>query len=293
MTTLSPSKASSNGVMTLPSNGKSRKRFNRVVIILLNLVVLFFLDFPILWMFLSALKREEGMFSMPPKFIFTPTLFNFINLVERGALLYFRNSLVASLATVLVATFIGIMAGYGLARGKFKSRKNLAWWIISTRMAPMVAVILPLYIIFRNLHMLNSLIGLIIGFTTFTLPFATWLMMGFFQEIPKELEEAALVDGADKPQAFLQVALPLVTPGIVATAVLCFVFSWNDYLFATVLTSGPTQTLPVVTSSLQTMRGILWGQVMSMGTLIFVPVLLIGIAIRKYLVRGLTMGAIK
>lgn len=277
----------------LALRGKSRKRVNRAIILFLDILALLFFDFPILWMFLSALKREEGMFSMPPKLVFLPTLFNYFNLVERGALLYFKNSLVASISTVLFASLIGIMAGYGLARGNFRSKKNIAWWIISTRMAPMVAVILPLYIIFRNLHMTNSLTGLIIGFTTFTLPFATWLMMGFFQEIPKELEEAALVDGADKPQAFFYVALPLVTPGIVATAVLCFVFSWNDYLFATVLTSGQTQTLPVVTSALQTMRGILWGQVMSMGTLIFVPVLLIGIAIRKYLVRGLTMGAIK
>jgi multiple sugar transport system permease protein len=277
----------------LAMSRKSRQRFNKGVLLLLDVVVLLFFDFPILWMLLSALKREEGMFSMPPKLFFTPTLFNFVNLVERGAMLYFKNSIVASLSTVCVATLVGIWAGYGLARGKFSGKKDLAWWMISTRMAPMVAVILPLYIIFRNLHMLNSLTGLVIGFTTFTLPFAVWLMMGFFKDIPKELEEAALVDGADKLQAFIQVALPLVTPGIVATAVLCFVFAWNDYLFATVLTSGQTQTLPVVTSALQTMRGVMWGQVMSMGTLIFVPVLLIGIAIRKYLVRGLTMGAIK
>jgi multiple sugar transport system permease protein len=272
---------------------KTHRRLNRVILLLLAALVLIFFDFPILWMFLAALKREEGMFSMPPKLLFQPTLFNYANLIERGAMLYFKNSILSSLSTVLIASLIGILAGYGLARGKFRGKKNLAWWIISTRMAPMVAVILPLFLIFRTLEMSNSLTGLVIGFTTFTLPFATWLMMGFFQEIPKELEEAALVDGADKLQAFVHVALPLVTPGIVATAVLCFVFAWNDYLFATVLTSGETQTLPVVTSALQTMRGVMWGQVMSMGTLIFVPVLLIGIAIRKYLVRGLTMGAIK
>jgi multiple sugar transport system permease protein len=272
---------------------RSRKRLSKGALLFLDIVVLAFFDFPILWMVLSAFKREEGMFSMPPKLIFVPTVFNYVNLWERGAMLYFKNSLVSSLSTVLIATLVGILAGYGLARGKFRGKKNLAWWIISTRMAPMVAVILPLWIIFRTLRISNSLVGLVIGFTTFTLPFAVWLMMGFFQEVPRELEEAAYIDGADKLQAFFHVALPLVTPGIVATAVLCFVFAWNDYLFATVLTSGQTQTLPVVTSALQTMRGVMWGQVMSMGTLIFVPVLMIGIAIRKYLVRGLTMGAIK
>lgn len=280
-------------MITWAFSRKNRKRLNKGILLFLDVLVLAFFDFPILWMFLSAFKREEGMFSMPPKLIFTPTVFNYVNLWERGAMLYFKNSIVSSLATVLIATLIGTLAGYGLARGKFRGKNNLAWWIISTRMAPMVVVILPLFMIFRTLRISNSLVGLVIGFTTFTLPFAVWLMMGFFQEIPKELEEAAYVDGADKLQAFFQVALPLVTPGIVATAVLCFVFAWNDYLFATILTSGETQTLPVVTSALQTMRGVMWGQVMSMGTLIFVPVLMIGIAIRKYLVRGLTMGAIK
>lgn len=270
-----------------------RKVSGTGIILVLDLVILFWVAFPVFWMFLSAFKQEEGMFSMPPTFIFTPTLFNFENLVDRGVLQYFRNSLIVSLATVVVATGLGTFAGYGLARAKLKNKKDIAWWIITVRMAPIVAVLIPLYLIFRGLALLNTLHGLVIGFTTFSLPFATWLMMGFFQEIPRDLEEAAWVDGASKWQAFWQVALPMVTPGIVATAVLCFVFAWNDYLFATVLTSGTTQTLPVVTAALQTMRGVLWGQVMSMGTLIFIPVLLVGISIRKYLVRGLTMGAIR
>lgn len=270
------------------------RKFTTTTIILgLDAVVLFWVAFPVFWMFLSAFKQEEGMFSMPPKFIFTPTFFNYQMLADRGVLVYFRNSLIVSLSTVVVATGLGTFAGYGLARAKFKRKKDIAWWIITVRMAPIVAVLIPLYLIFRGLALLNTLQGLVIGFTTFSLPFATWLMMGFFQEIPRDLEEAAWVDGASKWQSFWQVALPMVTPGIVATGVLCFVFAWNDYLFATVLTSGPTQTLPVVTAALQTMRGVLWGQVMSMGTLIFIPVLIVGISIRKYLVRGLTMGAIR
>lgn len=270
-----------------------KKAAGTSVILALDAVVLFWVAFPVFWMFLSAFKQEEGMFSMPPKFIFSPTLFNYQMLLDRGVLVYFRNSLVVSLATVVVATGLGTLAGYGLARAKLKNKKDIAWWIITVRMAPIVTVLIPLYLIFRGLSLLNTLQGLVIGFTTFSLPFATWLMMSFFQEIPRDLEEAAWVDGAGKFQAFWRVALPMVTPGIVATAVLCFVFAWNDYLFATVLTSGSTQTLPVVTAALQTMRGVLWGQVMSMGTLIFVPVLLVGISIRKYLVRGLTMGAIR
>jgi multiple sugar transport system permease protein len=274
--------------------GNSPKRVATTLVILaLDLVVLLWFAFPILWMVLSALKTQAGMFTMPPQWLFAPTLLNFENLVNRGALVYFRNSLLTSLGTVLIATSLGTLAGYGLARGRFRHTKDVAWWIITTRMAPIPAVLVPLYVIFRTFGMLNSLPGLVFAFTTFSLPLAVWLMMGFFRDVPRELEEAVWVDGGTVYHSFWHVALPLVTPGLIATATLSFIFAWNDYLFATVLTSGDTQTLPVVTASLQTMHGVVWGQVMSMGTLIFVPVLLLGMAIRKYLVRGLSMGAIK
>lgn len=278
----------------MPSIRRNPKRLLTTAIILaLDLIVLAWFAFPLLWMFLSALKTQAGMFTMPPRWIFEPTLANFQILLDRGALLYFRNSLVASLGAVVVATTLGSLAGYGLARGRFRHTKDISWWIITTRMAPIPAVLVPLYGIFRGVGLLNTLPGLIVAFTTFSLPLAVWLMMSFFRDVPKELEEAVWVDGGTVFQSFWNVALPLVTPGLIATATLSFIFAWNDYLFATVLTSGPTQTLPVVTASLQTMHGVVWGQVMSMGTLIFVPVLLLGVAIRKYLVRGLTLGAIK
>ena len=270
-----------------------RRVLTTAVILILDLVVLVWFAFPIVWMFISAFKTQAGMFTMPPQWIFTPTLFNYENMFERGALHYFRNSLLTSLGTVAVATTLGTLAGYGLARGRFRYKKNTAWWIITTRMAPIPAVLVPLYAIFRSLGVINSLPGLVFAFTTFSLPLAVWLMMGFFREVPRDLEEAVWVDGGTTFRSFWDVALPLVKPGLIATATLSFIFSWNDYLFATVLTSGATQTLPVVTASLQTMQGVVWGQVMSMGTLIFVPVLLLGVAIRKYLVRGLSLGAVK
>jgi multiple sugar transport system permease protein len=276
-----------------PTRHKPRSLLTNLAILALDGVVLFWFAFPIVWMFLSALKTQAGMFTMPPQWVFQPTLFNYQNLLDRGALLYFRNSMIASLGTVAIATALGTLAGYGLARGRFRFKKNVAWWIITTRMAPIPAVLVPLYAIFRGLGMVNSLPGLIFAFTTFSLPLAVWLMMGFFREVPKDLEEAVWVDGGTTFRGFWDVALPLVKPGLIATATLSFIFSWNDYLFATVLTSGATQTLPVVTASLQTMQGVVWGQVMSMGTLIFVPVLILGIAIRKYLVRGLSLGAVK
>jgi multiple sugar transport system permease protein len=270
-----------------------KRLLTTVGVLVLDLFVLFWFAFPIVWMFLSALKTQAGMFTMPPQWIFTPTLSNYESLLDRGVMHFFQNSLATSIGTVVVATSLGTLAGYGLARGRFRHKKNVAWWIITTRMAPIPAVLVPLYAIFRGLGVTNSLPGLVFAFTTFSLPLAVWLMMGFFQEVPKELEEAVWVDGGTTFRSFWDVALPLVKPGLIATATLSFIFSWNDYLFATVLTSGENQTLPVVTASLQTMQGVVWGQVMTMGTLIFVPVLLLGIAIRKYLVRGLSLGAVK
>lgn len=249
--------------------------------------------FPIAWMVLSAFKTEASMFTVPPKWFVRLTLSNFRLMVERGAFMYLWNSLIASVSSVIIAVFLGSLAGYAIARGKLPRRKDIAFWMITTRMAPIVAVLLPLYMIFRKLNLSNTLQSLTIAYTTFNLPLAVWLMNGFFKGVPKEVEESSLIDGCGKFQAFLYVALPLVKPGLVATAILCFIFAWNDYLFAVVLTAARTQTLPVVAARLMTLRGIMWGQIMAMGTIIFIPVLIAGVMIRKYLVRGLTMGAVK
>jgi len=248
---------------------------------------------PVAWMLLSAFKTQGEMYLLPPKFIFRPTLINFEQLFSRGILKYFKNSLIASLSTVAIATVLGSLAGYGLTRGKIPRKDDIAFWILTTRMAPIIAVLLPLYIIFRNLGLLNTLLGLIVAYTTFTLPLAVWIMSSFFETIPKELEESSLIDGCSKLGSFIRISLPLATPGLVTTAVLCFIFAWNDYAFAVILTTSETQTLPVIVARLMTHRGIQWGQVTSMGMFVFIPVLIAGLAIRKYLVRGLTMGAIK
>ncbi|NPV54975.1 MAG: carbohydrate ABC transporter permease [Firmicutes bacterium] len=244
-------------------------------------------------MVLASFKTEENMFNMPPKFLFRPTLMNYTFMFHEGILKYVKNSAVAAFASTFIAMVLGSLGGYALARGRMRMKNQIAFWIITTRMAPIAAIILPLYIIFRSLHILNTIKALIVAHTTFNLPFAIWLMMGFFREIPREVEEAALVDGCSPFQAFYRVALPLVTPGLLVTAILSIMFSWNDYAFAVLYTAADSQTLPVVAARLMTMRGILWGQVMSMGTLIFVPILAAALLIRKYLVRGLTMGAIK
>jgi len=257
-------------------------------------IFLFWWLFPLYWLISSALKVEVSMFTIPPTWFYIPSLHNYVTLfLTKGFSSYVMNSIVASLSSTGIAIVLGSMAGYGLARGRIPRKNDIAFWMISTRMAPIVGVVFPLYLVFRKLHLVGTLQGLIIAYTTFNLPFAVWLMRGFFMEVPRDIEEAAMVDGCSKFQAFLYIALPLVTPGLIAVGVLCFMFAWNDYGFAVIFTSGPTQTLPVACARLMTEYGIVWGQVMTTGTILLAPVIFLGIVIRKYLVRGLTMGAIR
>lgn len=250
---------------------------------------------PILWMALSSLKTEAGMFSMPPKFVFTPTLATYQYMFsERGNFLHFLiNSTVATFLTILVSLSLGSLGGYALARGSFKRKDDISFWIISTRMAPIPAVILPVYMIFAKLGLLGTMTGLVYAYTTFNLPFALWMMMVFFKEVPIAIEEAAMIDGYSKFETFLKISLPAATPGLVATGVLSMMFSWNDFIFASILTNTYTQTIPIAVSLLITQQGIAWGQAMATGTVIITPMLIGGIAVRKYLVRGLSMGAVK
>ena len=276
------------------SGSKKEGWISRLILFIVFGVFLFWWLFPVYWMLSSSFKVEVSMFTIPPQWFFKPSLENYKTLFSTlGFSSYVVNSIIASLFSTAIALFLGSLAGYGLARGKIPRKNDIAFWMISTRMAPIVGVILPLYLIFRKLHLVGPLQGLIIAYTTFNLPFAVWLMRGFFMEIPRDVEEAALVDGCSKLQTFFYVALPLAKPGLVAMGVLCFMFAWNDYAFAVIFTSGKTQTLPVACARLMTEYGIVWGQVMTTGTILVAPVLFLGIVIRKYLVRGLTMGAIR
>jgi multiple sugar transport system permease protein len=191
-----------------------------------------------------------------------------------------------------VSVVFGSMAAYSLSRMDFRGKQDLFFWIISTRMAPVVAVIVPLYAIFRSVGLIGTLPGLIIAYTTFNLPFAIWMLKGFFDNVPYAIEEAAQVDGATRLQAFRAI-IPLVAPGIGAFIVLCILFSWNDFLFASIIGSGSAKTLPVATKELVQPQNIRWGAIMAAGTVTATPMLFLGLLIRRYLIAGLTMGAVK
>ena len=266
------------------------KIFPYVLLVLLLLWTLV----PIVWMLLSSFKSLTDVLSPTPLLRFKPTLVNYIGLVSGGnnVLTYFRSSVLAAGISTIIATTLGCFAGYGLARSNFRGKRHLAFWIISTRMAPIAAVILPLFIGFTFLHLINTVWGLIVAYLSFNLPFAIWIMNAFFAELPPGIEEAARVDGASNFQTFWRIALPMTAPGIVTTAILCLVFSWNDYAFAVTFAGPGSQTLPVAASQLITQTGVDWGQLTAIGTVVALPMVIVGLAVRRYLVRGLTLGAV-
>jgi multiple sugar transport system permease protein len=260
----------------------------------LLVVLLLWTLVPIAWMLLASFKSLTDVLSPTPLLTFKPTLANYIGLVSGGnnVLTYFRSSILAAGISTIIATTLGCFAGYGLARSNFRGKRHLAFWIISTRMAPIAAVILPLFIGFTFLHLINTVWGLIVAYLSFNLPFAIWIMNAFFADLPPGIEEAARVDGASNFQTFWRIALPMTAPGIVTTAILCLVFSWNDYAFAVTFAGPGSQTLPVAASQLITQTGVDWGQLTAIGTVVALPMVIVGLAVRRYLVRGLTLGAV-
>jgi multiple sugar transport system permease protein len=276
--------------MTTGARFSTGKIFPYVLLIL----ILFWTLVPVGWMLISSFKSLTDVLSPTPLLAFKPTLVNYISLVSGGnnLLTYFRSSFLASGISTIIATTLGCLAGYGLARSNFRGKRHLAFWIISTRMAPIAAVILPLFIGFTFLNLINTVWGLIVAYLSFNLPFAIWIMNAFFADLPPGIEEAARVDGASNFQTFWRIALPMTAPGIVTTAILCLVFSWNDYAFAVTFAGPGSQTLPVAASQLITQTGVDWGQLTAIGTVVALPMVIVGLAVRRYLVRGLTLGAV-
>ena len=211
----------------------------------------------------------------------------------RGGLQGLRDSLIISFATALVSVLIGAPAAYSLARFKIGG-ENLSFWILSTRMFPPVASALPLFLIFKHIRFLDTHLALIIANTIFNLPFVIWLFKGFFEDLPVELEEAARIDGCSFWGSFVRIALPLITPGLVVTTLFSFVFAWNEFMFALILTFTPrAKTLPIIAASTMTSESMLWGKLTVLGTLIAVPSILMTLLAQKYIVRGLTAEALK
>lgn len=278
----------------------------RSTVSVLKIIFLFFFIvwtlLPLAIMLISSFKQLLDAFQLPAvgdwagvgvMFDFTPTVRHYIDLFANNDFgIYLRNSLIASLGSAVVSVTLGAPAAYAMSRATFRGQKDLLFWIISTRMAPVVAVMVPLYIIFRSTGLVGTLPGLVLAYTTFNLSFAIWILKGFFDNIPYAIEEAAQCDGCTRWQAF-RLILPLIAPGLGAFIVLCVLFGWNDFLFASIIGSGGAKTLPVATAELVSPVKIQWGSIMAAGVITTVPMMFLGLLVRRYLVTGLTMGAVR
>jgi len=271
-----------------------RVKIKKIIFIGVVAIIFIIILFPPIVLFLTSFKTEVDALSFPPKWIFTPTIKNFTEIFHGSPIIkYMINSIIVALLNTGVSLVFGSMAAYSLARFRFKGSDNIAFWMLSIRMMPPVVSVIPLYIIMRNLRLLDTPWCLIIAYLTINLPFVVWMMKGFFEEIPREIEESALVDGCSTFEVFRIIALPLAAPGLAATGIFTFIFSWNEFLIALILTGTKSVTLPVGLIGYMKETGIDWGYMAAGGILALIPVIIFALFAQKNLVKGLTMGAIK
>jgi len=265
---------------------------NSIIYIVIALFLFFFL-FPIFWVITTSLKLRVQTFAIPPVWIFKPTLQSYKAIfTEMQFSHYLLNSTIIAISNTILVVFTGSLAAYSIARFK-TGGNNLSFWILSIRMVPPIVVTVPLFIAFDKLRMIDTHFALILLYTTLNLPLVVWMMRAFFMEIPEELEESAMIDGCSRMQAFWRIVLPLAKPGLAATAILCFIFSWNEFLFALIFTRIVAKTAPLAMTTLMTEREIYWGNICAGATLVIIPVIVFSFVVQKHIVRGLTFGAIK
>jgi len=273
---------------------KTKKKIGTFAVYSLIIIAVILSLFPIVYLLITSFKPPQMTFAIPPVWIFTPTLQNYQEVFAGGTFIkYFFNSLIVALFTTAIALVLGSLAGYGFARFKFKGSAGLRLSSLLPQMLPPITIIIPLYVLFNTLHLIDTRIALITSYLTFSIPLAIWMMTGFFSDVPIEIEESAMIDGCTRGQAFFYILLPMIAPGLVATSILIFIYSWNEFLYAVILTGRNARTLPVTITSFMTNKAILWGRIAAAGSIILIPVLIFAIIAQRFLVRGLSRGAVK
>lgn len=267
----------------------------RAGLFILMLVVVIIYTLPTYWVISTSFKTGVDAFAIPPKwFNFKPTLENYRTaFIDYGMLPNFKNSVIVTIGSTLLTLILGTPAAYALSRFNFKLRENLMFWFLSTRMAPPILVVLPFFLISRQIDLYDKLILLIIVNVLTNIAWVVFMMRSFFDDVPIDIDEAALIDGTSWYGALWRVVLPLAAPGLVATTIFCLIMAWNEYFFALVLTSVNAKTLPAAITSFMTVHGLLWGPMTAAGTVVMLPILLFTIWMQKHLIRGMTMGAVK
>lgn len=275
------------------SQYKLRKQFAWLFDQSATLISLLFVIFPIYWLVITAFKPEQYVYTNA--IIFPPILDNFRDIF--GDQLDFTpfvvNSLIISTITVAIAIPLAVMASYVLSRYVFKGSTALLIWFLCTQFLPPVVVVIPFFTLFRQLGIIDTRISLIIIDLSLTLPYAVWMLKGFVDSLPTEIEQAALVDGCTEIQVLRYITMPLMMPGMITTAVFAFIMAWNEFLYALVLTRDNATTMTVGLLSTQTHRGVQWEWMAAGGILVMIPIFILSLTIRHYFVEGLTMGAVK
>ena len=249
---------------------------------------------PIVVMFATSLKLQTQIFNTGINFIFTPTLQNYRDVLNEGGFMrYLGNSLIVGLASTLITLVLGCMAAYGLARFRFRGRNTGAYTTLLLRTVPLAVLAVPVFMIWNEAGIINSLSGLVLVYVAVNLPFTIWLLYGFIDQVPIELEEAARMDGCGPIQVFYKVVLPLIKPGLAAASIFTFRIAWNEFILALVLTDRATRTLPVAASLYITDIGVDWGRIMALGSLIAIPPLMFTFIAARQIITGLTAGSVK
>ena len=249
---------------------------------------------PIVVMFATSLKLQTQIFNTGINFIFTPTLQNYRDVLNEGGFTrYLSNSLIVGVVSTLITLVLGTMAAYGLARFRFRGRNTVAYTTLLLRTVPLAVLAVPVFMIWNEAGIINSLSGLVLLYVAVNLPFTIWLLYGFIAQVPIELEEAARIDGCGPIQVFYKVVLPLIKPGLAAASIFTFRIAWNEFILALVLTDRATRTLPVAASLYITDIGVDWGRIMALGSLIAIPPLVFTFIAARQIITGLTAGAVK
>ena len=262
-------------------------------IILITAAVFF--TFPIFWITMIAFKQPEDYFKFPPVWIPSePTLKHFVNVQTTGVGGYtaFKNSLIINTASTVISMVLGSLAAYAMARFK-TGGKHFSFWIVSQRMLPPIALVFPIFLLMSTLHWIDTYRCMILVYVAFSLPFVIWMLRSYFLEVPKEIEESALIDGCSDLSILFKIVLPICLPGVIATAVLTYIFTWTEFLFALMLSRTNVFTVPVALSTYFGSEAQFWGEVGVLSVLSMAPVFVMGLAVQKHCARGLTLGAVK
>lgn len=268
-----------------------RDRLNNFVLNTLLLLVLVFLLFPFVWMILTSLRDQVQNTSAVPVWWFWPTLQNYRDVIVGNNFLFFTfNSFVIAAAATGLGLLFGLPAAYAIARFKLR---GLAAWILVSRIIPYITFLLPWFLVFSNLRLIDTYLALIVTHLIITLPMIIWVMIAFFEDIPLDLEEAAMVDGMTRFGTFLRIVVPLVMPGVVTASILAFIYSWNQFLFSLILAGPNTKTVPVAVFNFISYGSINFGGIAAAAVLITLPVVILSLIVQRHIVRGLTSGGVK